>query len=189
MTKNEIREKYLNLRNKLSDEEVTEKSRTIFYELSKTNIWEYAYYMLYCALEKQNEPDIGLMAKELWRLQKKVYLPKIKENTMQAVVYDFNTELVKNEWEILEPKEDLIIETEKIDIFLIPMILCDFRGNRVGYGKGYYDRFLTEASPTSLKIGVSFFEPLEELIPTESTDIAMDYCVTPSSFIGFSPKS
>jgi 5-formyltetrahydrofolate cyclo-ligase len=62
---------------------------------------------------------------------------------------------------------------------LVPLLAYDLKGNRVGYGKGYYDRFLAECRPDALKIGFSYFEPEEQINDTEDFDIPLNYCVTP----------
>ncbi len=189
MTKNELRQQYLAQRKEIPDKKWAENNSAIFSELSKTNIWEYAYYMLYLPIEKQNEPDLGLMMKELLKMGKKVYVPKIIEDKIEAVNYDFNTVVHQNEWGIDEPESNLVVEVDKIEIFMIPMIVCDKQGNRLGYGKGFYDRFLQNASDASLFIGVSMFNPIEEIIPAESTDIKLHYCASPLGFFSFSDNS
>jgi 5-formyltetrahydrofolate cyclo-ligase len=59
-------------------------------------------------------------------------------------------------------------------------LACDRHGHRVGYGKGFYDKFLAQCRPETLKIGVSYFDPLLDPILTDPTDVALDYCITPT---------
>ena len=67
----------------------------------------------------------------------------------------------------------------------VPLLAFDEKGNRVGYGKGFYDKFLAECKPEILKIGVSFFEP-ENIIPDVlNTDIQLDLCITPTKVYNF----
>ena len=73
------------------------------------------------------------------------------------------------------------ITPEKLDVIFIPLLGFDKQGNRVGYGKGYYDRFLHQCKPEALKIGLSFFEAETTLIQdTTEHDVPLDVCVTPT---------
>ena len=66
----------------------------------------------------------------------------------------------------------------------MPLLTYDLQGNRIGYGKGYYDRFLAQCDSECCFIGLSFFPP-EERIPTEKTDIKLQYCITPEKIYSF----
>ena len=74
---------------------------------------------------------------------------------------------------------------KKIDIIFIPLSIFDLSGHRVGYGKGYYDRFLKSLNSNTVKIGLSLFEPVEEIIDINNDDVSMDICVTPNSIYDF----
>ena len=65
------------------------------------------------------------------------------------------------------------------------MLICDARGNRIGYGKGFYDRFLTNCKPETVKIGLSFFGPEVEISDVFESDVRLDYCVTPNKSYAF----
>ncbi len=189
MKKQEIREKYIEKRNQLSLEEVENWSDNIFHELSKNDIWEFENYMCYYPIPERKEVDTRTLIQELLKLQKKVFLPKVKGKEMEAVSYTSDTVLVHNQWGIPEPEKGTLISAEKIEIIFVPMVICDHVGNRIGYGKGYYDKFLSQASSDIIKIGLSFFQPLEEIIPTEPFDIPLNYCVTPTRVVSFGSKS
>ena len=75
---------------------------------------------------------------------------------------------------------ELRIQNSKIDLVLIPLLCFDKKGYRVGYGKGYYDRFLAECRPDVMKIGLSIFEPVDEISDVDEFDVKMDYCITPN---------
>ena len=85
----------------------------------------------------------------------------------------------QNEWNIPEPINGISISTEQIDVVFIPLLAYDKTGNRVGYGKGFYDKFLAKCKPETIKIGLSFFESVESIIDVFEEDIRLDYCVTP----------
>jgi len=70
-----------------------------------------------------------------------------------------------------------------IDAVLIPLLAFDNQGFRVGYGGGFYDRFLPACRPEALKVGLSFFDPVDVIEDKDQYDIPMDYCVTPTEII------
>ena len=72
-----------------------------------------------------------------------------------------------------------------IDVVFIPLLAYDAKGHRIGYGKGFYDRFLQQCKPETLKIGLSFFEAETSIIPHEFTDISLDFCVHPKGIYQF----
>jgi len=95
------------------------------------------------------------------------------------------TRLILNRWLIPEPDPltSQIIETTMIDAVLIPLLAFDKQGFRVGYGGGFYDRFLPACRPEALKVGLSFFDPVDVIEDKDQYDIPMDYCVTPTEII------
>ena len=96
---------------------------------------------------------------------------------MQNLKFTSGTSLVKNVWDIDEPTHDECIETELIDIVLVPLLCFDEAGHRVGYGKGFYDRFLSRCRTDCLKIGLSFFPPVEAIDDLGSRDVELDFCI------------
>lgn len=75
--------------------------------------------------------------------------------------------------------------TEKIDMVLVPLLAFDKMGNRVGYGKGFYDRFLAECKISCKRIGISFFDPIEKIEEVDGNDISLTDCLTPSQLFNF----
>ena len=70
-------------------------------------------------------------------------------------------------------------------VVFIPLLAFDQKGNRVGYGKGFYDKFLEQCKPKTVKIGLSFFSTEEEISDIYKNDISLDYCVTPQTIYKF----
>ena len=96
-----------------------------------------------------------------------------------------NTKIKKNEYNIPEPVDGIEVASKKIEVVFVPLLAFDKKGNRVGYGKGFYDKFLSECNPETLKIGLSFFEAEEQIEDVFESDIQLDYCVTPKSIYQF----
>ena len=89
-----------------------------------------------------------------------------------------------NAWGIPEPQGGIEIDPQQLDVIFIPLLAFDIKGNRLGYGKGFYDRFLSNCKPQALKIGLSLFEA-ESSIPQEKTDVMLTHCVTPDKTYTF----
>ena len=84
-----------------------------------------------------------------------------------------------------EPVDGVEIPSTKIDVVFVPLLAFDEKGNRAGYGKGFYDAFLSECKPDAIKIGLSFFESEELITDVFEGDVKLDYCVTPNSIHSF----
>jgi 5-formyltetrahydrofolate cyclo-ligase len=99
------------------------------------------------------------------------------------------TELVQNKWGIPEPQGAETVAIEKIDIVLVPLLAFDAQGHRVGYGKGFYDRFLHLCRPDTIKVGLSLEEPVARIADIHAGDTPLDYVVTPTRIYQFPPEA
>jgi 5-formyltetrahydrofolate cyclo-ligase len=104
---------------------------------------------------------------------------------MTAILTDEDTEFSENMYRITEPIATEKISPELIDIVLVPLLAFDPRGYRVGYGKGFYDRFLADCKKDVIKIGLSYFEPIDTITDTDANDIKLDHCITPDKIYDF----
>ena len=96
-----------------------------------------------------------------------------------------NTKIKKNRYNIPEPIDGIEVPNTKLNVVFIPLLSFDQNGNRVGYGKGFYDRMLKKCSADTIKIGLSFFEASELISDISDDDITLDYCVTPEKVYQF----
>ena len=96
-----------------------------------------------------------------------------------------STRIKKNFYNIPEPVDGIEVPVAKIDVVFVPLLAYDTLGNRVGYGKGFYDIFLSGCKTTTLKIGLSFFPPEEKITDVSENDIRLDYVVTPKEVFAF----
>jgi 5-formyltetrahydrofolate cyclo-ligase len=113
--------------------------------------------------------------------------PRINDehHTMQAVLCGADTVFEQNRYGIPEPLHGEVIPPSELNLVLIPMLVCDEQGHRVGYGKGYYDRFLSLCSDDCIKVGLSWFEPVPMIEDTEVFDVPLDLCITPQKVYVF----
>lgn len=106
-------------------------------------------------------------------------------NSMSAVIVEEDTLFTTNSLGIDEPIDGEAVSPADIDCVLVPLLCFDQQGNRVGYGKGYYDRFLKLCSKHCIKIGFSYFEPIDAIDDCDKNDIKIDYCITPERTFAF----
>ncbi len=109
----------------------------------------------------------------------------INSTLLTHYIVDKNTSYKENLFAIPEPVNGIKITEKEIDLVLVPLFAFDKKGHRVGYGKGYYDRFLRELNPKCIKVGVNFFEPIDLIEDADTHDIALDYCITPEKIYKF----
>ena len=187
MTKKELRLKYKTLRQHLSEDEVDELSLQIANQLIRLDIWQHSFYHLFLPIESQREINTEYILQVLAGKDKNVVLSKSDFDTreMTHFLLTDNTTIKKNEYDIPEPIDGLEVPVSKIDVVFVPLLAFDEKGNRVGYGKGFYDKFLAECKPEILKIGLSFFESEKVISDVLNADIQLDLCVTPTKVYNF----
>ena len=187
MDKSQIRTQYKELRKELSEIEVMDKSLLIANRCLELPVWKEQIFHLFLTLEDQNEVDTALILTLLQGKDKEVVVPKIADaEQLQHFLLTDQTRFQKNALGIPEPVSGIEIEASKIDVVFVPLLAFDDKGHRVGYGKGYYDRFLATCRPNCIKVGLSFFEKEQDSFIIEPTDIPLDYCVTPEKIYRFS---
>ncbi len=186
-TKKELRSKYKNLRKQLSENEIEEMSLAISNQLLKLKIWDKIYFHIFLPIAEHKEVDTEMILHLLSGKDKEILISKSNFETreMTHFLLTDNTKIKKNEYNIPEPVDGIEVASKKIEVVFVPLLAFDKKGNRVGYGKGFYDKFLSECNPETLKIGLSFFEAEEQIEDVFESDIQLDYCVTPKSIYQF----
>ena len=190
MNKLELRKKFKALRTQLSETEIEELSLEIANKSLELPIWDYRYYHIFLSIAEQKEVDTEFLLHILQGKDKEVIIPKSDPETGELINYLLTDQTVikKNRWNIPEPQDGIEINNDKLEVVFIPLLAFDTSGHRIGYGKGFYDRFLASCRPDIIKIGLSFFEPIEEIKEIFNSDIPLDYCVTPDKIYDFSSK-
>ncbi len=186
MIKRDLRLNYSALRKDISRQSLLNASLSIANQLLKTPIWEGTYYHLFLPIAEKNEVDTSFVLSILQGKDKNIVLPKVSdESTLKHYLLTDGTKLQKNQWGIPEPVDGIEVEPRKLDVVFVPLLAFDTKGNRIGYGKGFYDRFLNECRADVVKVGVSLFTAEAETIDAEAHDIRLDYCVTPEKVYSF----
>lgn len=187
MLKAELRKKYKDLRNALSASQIDDLSMSIANQVLKLPIWEHSFYHIFLAIEEQKEVNTDYILNILSGKDKNILISKSDFETglMMHYLLTDNTVIKKNSYNIPEPVDGIEILNNKIDVVFIPLLAFDTKGDRVGYGKGFYDRFLAKCKPETIKIGLSFFEAEVEITDVFESDIKLDFCVTPNEIYKF----
>ncbi len=137
----------------------------------------------YLPIRRQREVDTWPIIHRLWDdfPQVRIWssLTDADTNTLQSFPLTTETPLTETKWGIPVPIGTFEPVVGQPDLVIVPLLAFDKQGHRVGYGGGYYDRFLAEAGPDCLKIGLSFFEPLDHISGVEQTDVRLDGCISP----------
>ena len=191
MSKQDLRKKYLQKRKALTETEVEDFSRKIHdWFFRSIPVHTYAIIHTFLPIKRNNEIDTYLIINTLQKdFTTDIVIPRSYEDgTMSHSLLTKDTVFEENKWEISEPSPvgGLQSSVFNIDLVLIPLLCFDKKGYRVGYGKGYYDRFLAECRPDVMKIGLSIFEPIDKIIDVTEFDIKMNYCITPNKIWSFS---
>jgi 5-formyltetrahydrofolate cyclo-ligase len=188
MLKSEIRKKVqLQRDNVLSDNESKKIAENIFKLFSGNE----KFVASFIPISDKNEVDTWQIKNYLSvKGYHPIWLaPVMRKNEIKLDFYPFNhqNELVEAKFGVLEPKVDseLLVHPQKIDFWIVPLLACDTRGNRVGYGKGYYDKTLAEANPKAPRVGVSWFNPIELIEDINEFDVPLTHLVTPSKVFCF----
>jgi len=183
MKKQELRNIYKEKRNELSEHSIDKFNDLILINFQKAQLRLINCVHTYLSSIKLAEPDTARIIRYLSfkNPSLKIVIPKIDihSGNMSHYHFDQKTEMIKNIYGIDEPKDGKLVSENEIDLVLIPLLVFDKKGYRVGYGKGYYDKFLSHCKPDVIKIGLSFFQPIDEIEDINRFDIPLNLCVTP----------
>lgn len=184
MIKSELRKIYKQKRAALTDRD--QLSMQIANQCLKLDIWDRQYYHLFLPIERQKEVDTSYLLHILQGRDKSVVLSRsdFKTASMDHLLLEDHTTIVVNSLGIPEPQDGIPIPVDRIEVVFVPLLAYDKAGNRLGYGKGFYDRFLSQCDADTLFVGLSFFEP-EEHLPVGNYDIPLHSCVNPVGLFHF----
>ena len=185
MFKGELRKVYKLKRSSLTNTEIL--SLEIANKTLEIDIWNLQNYHVFFPIEKHKEVDSKLIIQIAQGKDKNVILPKLnlESKTIDSFLLTDSTPLKTNHLGITEPFNGIQINNNQIDLVFVPLLAFDNFGHRVGYGGGYYDKFLSKC-PRAIKVGLSYFDPINKIEDINSKDIKLDYCITPNKVYKFS---
>lgn len=189
MDKAQIRKEIIEKRKSLTPEETCSLLQKIIDRLNQFNFDKINVVHIYLPIRKKNEIDtfpviqfLKLIAPHLI-----IVIPRSNFKTfeLENVVYNSETILMENDYGIMEPVGGDVVPINNIDMVICPLLTFDTNGYRVGYGKGFYDRFLSICRPDVIKIGLSYFEAISAISNIDKFDIKLDYAISPEKYWAF----
>ncbi|MEG0761409.1 MAG: 5-formyltetrahydrofolate cyclo-ligase [Chryseobacterium sp.] len=189
MKKAELRKIYQQKRKSLSQNDISDFSLKIFKNfILQFKPIENQRVHVFLPIKKFNEIDTHVFIDYFFENKIRVFVPKIIGEKLISVELKEGDVLIENSWGILEPESSEDSEEKNYDFVITPLLYCDHHGNRVGYGKGFYDGFFKKINSNCLKIGINYFSPLEIIDDIWEEDVALDYLVAPTEVLSFFDK-
>lgn len=189
MIKKEIRKIELEKRLQLSPPELQARTALIIDRLKNLPQFQCQHLLSYYPLKQRNEFDVSLAERILKERNPSLQVswPKIEGNTslMEAHLIEKSKLFTKNKFNILEPLDGDIVPPQAIDVVLVPLIAFDELGFRVGYGRGFYDRYLPGCRNDVVKMGFSFFDAVDKIEDINEFDVPLTLCITPTGVYEF----
>jgi len=189
MTKKEIRNIYKQKRLLLTESEKVKLDDLLLIQFQTIQFPFVHTLFSFWPSEDYKEPDVSLISDyvEFRNPELIIAYPKIdtNDNLMRAIIKDEKSTFTKSSFRVYEPEIGNEIEPGEIDITLVPLLAFDKNGYRVGYGKGYYDKFLSGCRSDCIKVGFSYFEPVDEIPEKHEFDVPLNYCITPQTVYVF----
>lgn len=184
MNKSELRKLYLEKRLAFSPSEIAVASSRIAERFfNETDLAKIEKLHTYIRIARLNEIDTSSIYYRIWYEHRSIstYAPRADHLTgeMENMAFGPDTELIENKWGIREPLGTETAGPSEIDLVIVPLLCFDESGHRVGYGKGFYDRFLALCRHDCINVGLSLFPPVSGIADVYENDIPLDYCITP----------
>jgi 5-formyltetrahydrofolate cyclo-ligase len=187
MLKTDIRKLYKAKRSALSEHDIDYLSRKITQNVLRNFDITNTICSIFLPISRQNEVNTYFILELVNQLKTTFVVSKSEFETGELLhfIYESNNQLEENTLGIPEPKYGTAIHPREIDFVFVPLLAIDDRGNRVGYGKGFYDRFLAQCSSKCQFIGLHLFDEFVTIDDLNPLDIPMHSCVTPNKIYHF----
>lgn len=189
MTKKDLRNIYRQKRLDIPPAEKLKQDDLLLIQFQQMYFPQVAVLLTYWPSQKHAEPNTHLFSSFLRHTIPglEIAYPVINEETgtFDAVLIDEDTVYSTNSYGITEPKNGIIIDAESIDLVFVPLLVCDKHGYRVGFGKGFYDKYLENCREDVIKTGFNYFDPIDKIEDTNAFDVPLNYLVTTHNIYEF----
>lgn len=192
MTKAALRKQLLAERQALSDAAIAARSKMLCDRLFAS--FDFSFYKFvhtFLPIEHQREPDTWQVV-DRWRREfphLRIVLPKVQAGgTLVHVEFEGLHQLKKNPWGISEPVQGTELAPAKLDFVVVPVLAADRHGTRLGYGKGFYDRFLAAVNPACKKVGYSLLDVYADELPRDAWDVPLTHVITPTAVLSITSE-
>lgn len=186
--KKELRNYYLEFRKKVDAEEISKSILPLFSDWLKT--FTFKTFGSYRPIQHLNELNLDIFEKEILSQNKNAIIayPTVEDDRMNFYTENDVSFFQKNKWNIDEIQNGTLVSAEEFDVIICPLLVCDKKGYRLGYGKGFYDRYLSKVKSNCLKIGIGCFEPIETMPEIYPHDIPLNIYFSPNRVYFFNTK-
>ena len=189
MLKEQLRKDFKAKRNEIHSKDKLRMDDLLLLNFQKFDLNSIECLLTYWPMAEQNEPNTLLFSSYLRHCipNLSIAYPKtnFENNEMNAILINEETVYKTNKYGITEPKYGDFINAIDIDVVFMPLLIFDNKGYRVGYGKGFYDKYLINCDENTLKIGFSYFEPIDKIDDTNTFDVPLTHCITPYNIYEF----
>ncbi len=189
MTKKDLRKIFLERRSGLSNTEKSKLDDLLLIQFQKLQLPGIHFLFTYYPLATKHEPETAHITRYLEFIFPglQIAIPKIDASTgrMKAILVDDDTIYTLNPYGIFEPANGSELNPLMIDCVIVPLLAVDKAGFRVGFGKGYYDKYLAQCKKDIITIGLNYFEPVEKIEDRNAFDVPLKYCITPDKLYEF----
>ncbi len=183
MLKKEIRAIYKKKRNELSTSERMKLDDLLLIQFQKLDLPFLSLVLSFYPIEEHKEMNTFIITDYLQFRNPGLHIayPKtdLVTNEMQAIVCGDEEEFEINQYDIAEPTSCEMVDAKMIDMVIVPLLAFDKKGYRVGFGKGFYDRFLKDCREDCIKLGFSYFDAIDTIDDAAEFDVPLDFCITP----------
>lgn len=182
MVKKALRAEYKKLRNKLSDNEIDQKSKAIVSQIDKHIDLNNKVVSIFLPIHKHKEINTYYLLDYLKEKNAQITAPKsdFKTVSLSHIIIDEKTHIKESSFGIPEPEAGSLIPANQHDIVFVPLLAVNKKGFRVGYGKGFYDRFLSQCKSSCLFVGLHLFDSFEEIADIHEGDIPLHLIISPN---------
>lgn len=188
-SKKELRQEFKLKRCQLSGEEEERLNCDLLLQFQKIELTAVKFMHVFLPIEKYHEPNTYSIINYVKEFFPKVVLVVSRSNfadySMRHYILDEQTVFETNEWGIPEPVSGTEVLPTAIDFIIVPLLAFDLDGHRVGYGKGFYDRFFALCAAEAQRVGLSFFDPIERIADRNEHDVMLTKAITPYHIYSF----
>ncbi|MDA7700623.1 5-formyltetrahydrofolate cyclo-ligase [Methylophilaceae bacterium] len=188
MKKDIVRKTYLKKRRELSSSKFEEESSQLVQNTIEL-IKKYKPECIHCFLPIHSKDEINTtpIIQYCWENNINVVVPvsNFEDGTLKNAEFRPHTKTKQTKNNITEPIDPIWIGNNSINLVITPLLAFDCNGYRVGYGKGFYDRFFASLPKEVKRVGISLFDPCTEIVDISTHDIPLTHCVTPNKTYAF----
>ncbi|MCT4699738.1 5-formyltetrahydrofolate cyclo-ligase [Tenacibaculum haliotis] len=181
MLKADLRKIYKQKRKELTELEKTKFQESIYQQIFDLDFNDINNVHLFLSMQKFNEIDTRPIIDFFRKKDKKIIVSQcnFKDDSLSHFYLKEDSKIALNKFGVPEPINAEEVAVTKIDLVFVPMLISDKKNYRVGYGKGFYDRFLADCRKDTKTIGLNFFPPIQKIEDTHTFDVPLHQIIVP----------